>query len=70
MRNVVLVSHSSTFSDINRSGFQLSGKTGTAQQSKTHPDHALFIGFAPSDSPELLLQLVSPMVIVLLMQQK
>ena len=53
MRNVVLVSHSSTFSDINRSGFQLSGKTGTAQQSKTHPDHALFIGFAPSDSPEV-----------------
>ena len=50
---VILVSHSSTFSDINRSGFQLSGKTGTAQQSKTHPDHALFIGFAPSDSPEV-----------------
>ena len=23
------------------------------QQSKTHPDHALFIGFAPSDSPEV-----------------
>ena len=53
MRNVVLVSHSSTFTDINKSGFKLSGKTGTAQQSKTHPDHALFIGFAPSDSPEV-----------------
>ena len=53
MRNVVLVSHSSTFTDINRSDLKLSGKTGTAQQSKTHPDHALFVGFAPSDNPEV-----------------
>lgn len=53
MRDVVLVSHSSTFTELNRSGFKLSGKTGTAQQSKTHPNHALFIGFAPSDNPEV-----------------
>lgn len=53
MRDVVLVSHSSTFTEINRNGFKLSGKTGTAQQSKTHPNHALFIGFAPSDNPEV-----------------
>ena len=53
MRNVVLVSHSSSFTDINRSDLKLSGKTGTAQQSKTHPDHALFVGFAPSDNPEI-----------------
>ena len=28
-------------------------KTGTAQQSQTHPDHGLFVGFAPSDSPQI-----------------
>ena len=31
----------------------VSGKTGTAQQSKTHPDHGLFVGFAPSANPEV-----------------
>lgn len=46
-RNVVL------FSELNNSGLAVSGKTGTAQQSKTHPDHGLFIGFAPSESPEV-----------------
>ena len=29
------------------------GKTGTAQQSTTHPDHGLFVGYAPSDDPEV-----------------
>ena len=29
------------------------GKTGTAQQIKTRPNHALFIGFAPYDKPEI-----------------
>nr|MCR5626731.1 hypothetical protein [Lachnospiraceae bacterium] len=29
------------------------GKTGTAQQVTTRPNHALFIGFAPFDSPEI-----------------
>lgn len=31
----------------------VSGKTGTAQESKTSPDHALFISFAPSENPEI-----------------
>ena len=53
MRNVVLAEHSRSFTDLNKSSLKLSGKTGTAQQSKTHPDHALFIGFAPSDNPEI-----------------
>ena len=53
MRNVVLKSHRETFSAMSRKGIELSGKTGTAQQSKTHPDHALFIGFAPSSDPEI-----------------
>ena len=31
----------------------VSGKTGTAQESKSRPSHALFIGYAPSEDPEL-----------------
>mgnify|MGYP000721380444 CR=1 FL=1 len=54
MRNVVKVEHNADiFSELNRSGLELSGKTGTAQQSKTHPDHGLFVGFAPSANPEV-----------------
>lgn len=34
-------------------GVQVAGKTGTAQQSSLHPDHALFVGFAPADKPTL-----------------
>lgn len=48
-----VVSSSNTYNSVTSSGFSFSGKTGTAQQSKTHPDHALFVGFAPSDSPEV-----------------
>ena len=29
------------------------GKTGTAQQSALHPDHGLFVGFAPAENPEI-----------------
>lgn len=45
-----MVSSSSTFEGID---FSMAGKTGTAQQSSLHPDHALFVGYAPSDSPEI-----------------
>lgn len=34
-------------------GVQTAGKTGTAQQSAIHPDHALFVGFAPAEDPEM-----------------
>lgn len=37
------------FNDLN---IAVSGKTGTAQIDKYHPDHGLFIGYAPSDDPE------------------
>ena len=33
--------------------FKMAGKTGTAQQSETHPDHALFVGYAPAENPEI-----------------
>ena len=32
---------------------EVAGKTGTAQQIKTRPSHALFIGYAPYKNPEL-----------------
>ena len=44
---------SNLFTKLNASDVKLFGKTGTAQQSETHPDHALFVGFAPSDSPQV-----------------
>ena len=34
-------------------GLNVAGKTGTAQQSRSHPNHALFIGFAPYEAPEI-----------------
>ena len=33
----------------------MAGKTGTAQQSKSHANHVLFVGFAPYDEPEVAL---------------
>ena len=53
MRAVVTSEDKDIFTKLNASGVQLSGKTGTAQQSQTHPDHGLFVGFAPSDSPQI-----------------
>ncbi len=41
-------------------GFQVAGKTGTAQVSLTHPSHGLFISFAPYDSPEISVTVVLP----------
>lgn len=52
MRGVV-ESNATVFGKLNSSGITLSGKTGTAQQSTTHPDHGLFVGFAPYDNPEV-----------------
>lgn len=34
-------------------GVSSAGKTGTAQQSENHPNHALFAGFAPYEDPEI-----------------
>ena len=35
----------------------LAGKTGTAQQSLRHPNHALFVGYAPYENPEIAIAL-------------
>ena len=34
-------------------GLDVAGKTGTAQQSRSHPNHALFVSYAPADDPEI-----------------
>ena len=31
----------------------IAGKTGTAQESELHPDHALFVGYAPAENPQI-----------------
>lgn len=49
MRAVITSSH--TYDVLG--DFEMSGKTGTAQQSKTHANHGLFVGFAPSSNPEI-----------------
>lgn len=46
----LMVSSHATFSGLD---FTMAGKTGTAQQNELHPDHALFVGYAPADSPEI-----------------
>lgn len=45
-----MVQNSSSFTGLNIS---MAGKTGTAQQSEIHADHALFVGFAPMEEPEI-----------------
>ena len=32
---------------------EVAGKTGTAEENKSRPNHALFMGFAPYDNPEI-----------------
>lgn len=35
------------------SGITAAGKTGTAEENKLRPNHALFVGYAPYESPEI-----------------
>ena len=48
MREVV--ENNDAFQDFD---YPVSGKTGTAHEVTTRPSHGLFIGFAPSDNPEI-----------------
>ena len=52
MRNVVAYSAGSD-ELINRINVHVAGKTGTAQESEVKPDHALFVSYAPYESPEV-----------------
>ncbi|MEE1315519.1 MAG: penicillin-binding transpeptidase domain-containing protein [Faecalimonas sp.] len=48
-----MVERDARFNSVRSGGVQMAGKTGTAQQSETHADHVLFVGFAPSNTPEI-----------------
>lgn len=48
MRGVV--ENKAYFSDL---GVRVAGKTGTAQESSSRPNHALFVSYAPYENPEI-----------------
>lgn len=39
-------------------GLKVAGKTGTAQENKNRPNHALFISYAPYDNPDITMTVV------------
>ena len=50
----MVVENSSTLRGLSEQ-LPAAGKTGTAQQVANRPNHALFIGYAPYDQPEIAL---------------
>ena len=42
-----------THSQFDGLGVEVAGKTGTAELDLRHPNHGLFVGYAPADSPEI-----------------
>lgn len=48
-----MIEKDTRYNSVREAGMKMAGKTGTAQQSETHADHVLFVGFAPSSSPEI-----------------
>lgn len=59
MRQVVS-NHTASTALINQINVDVAGKTGTAQEDETRPDHGLFISFAPYESPEVSVTCVIP----------
>ncbi len=59
MRQVVS-SHTASTALINQIHVDVAGKTGTAQEDETRPDHGLFISFAPYEAPEVSVTCVIP----------
>ena len=54
MHDVTVANSTSVFSDLqSQYNFRAAGKTGTAQQSTDKANHALFIGYAPYEDPEI-----------------
>ncbi|MDE6874845.1 MAG: peptidoglycan glycosyltransferase [Lachnospiraceae bacterium] len=60
MYNVVNTSTNSLNRLYGDLGVKVAGKTGTAQVSTTHPNHALFAAYAPYDDPEISVIIVIP----------
>ncbi len=51
----MVAENTSSLNALSTLGLNVAGKTGTAQQSLNHPDHALFVGYAPYESPQIAL---------------
>ena len=60
MRDVVYGRHSSINFLFKNQGLKVAGKTGTAQENKNRPNHALFISYAPFDQPDITMTVVVP----------
>lgn len=60
MYNVVNTSTNSLNGLYGSLGVKVAGKTGTAQVSTTHPNHALFAAYAPYDDPQISMIVVIP----------
>ena len=41
-------------------GIEISGKSGSAEESENEAEHSLFIGYAPSDNPQIAATLIVP----------
>lgn len=52
-----MVENKAYFSDLS---VNVAGKTGTAEQTKSRPNHALFVGYAPYENPEIAIALRIP----------
>lgn len=51
--NQVIRNNSSTRELHDAYQFEAAGKTGTAEESKVRPNHALFVGYAPYEDPDI-----------------
>ena len=60
MRDVVSGPNSSIKSLYKGLKLKVAGKTGTAQENKKRPNHALFISYAPYDDPKIAMTVVVP----------
>lgn len=60
MRDVVNGKDSSIKFLYKKQGLNVAGKTGTAQENKSRPNHALFISYAPYDKPDITMTVVVP----------
>jgi penicillin-binding protein 2 len=58
MYGVVYDGHKDVFSSLK--SVKIAGKTGTAQEDKTRPNHALFISYGPYEDPEIAVTVVLP----------
>lgn len=52
--------HTSSAALINQINVDVAGKTGTAEEDITRPNHALFVSFAPYENPEVTVTCVIP----------